>query len=313
MFTKEQSARYEDDEEGDFVDDDEDEYEVESENDYACKVIQRKHESFLRHIEESEKDCNLPVVVEDEEDVPAKMSHSEDRSGAVLKNGENNFPSAQNISPILKTSKDEEYDNFPDESIYETGIKRKRGGDESGDLSLLSMDSSKKPKLLRKGSLTKTIKRRMSIGIVTPINNLFRQRRNSEDPNLRNCSTSTFNSTFNESIKEPIKEKFRQIKDKVSKLSRKDSSTPKSTKTKIRMATANLTALKDICTIKTPEKCLQTTDNPITEIFKTPKVPFSSKARPKLDETLNDTLNDTTSEKKLVGIFHTFMETCLIC
>lgn len=240
---------------------------------------------------------DLAVVVE--EDETAKSETTADRDGAVLHSEEHAFASARNISPILKTA--EEDDAFPDDSIYECGFKRKRYGDESTDnLSLMSVESTKKPKLMRAGSLTKNLKRRMSFGIVTPINNLFRQRRNSADPNTSNCSTATFNSTFNESIKEPIKEKLRQIKDKVCKLSKKDS-TPKSTKTKIRMASANLASLKEVCNIKTPEK-----DFGGVELFKTPKalpLPFpstsSAKPRCRLDDSTR--LNETVSDRKLVG------------
>lgn len=271
----------------------EEKYDSESDDDddYACKVIQRKHESFLRHFEMSERGeggGDLEVVVE--EDETAKSD------GAVLHCEEDVFTGARNISPIPKTG--EEEDAFPDDSIY---LKRKRFGDEStDDLSLMSMDSTKKPKLMRAGSLTKNLKRRMSFGIVTPINNLFRTRRNSADPNTSNCSTATFNSTFNDSIKEPIKEKLRQIKDKVCKLSKKDS-TPKSTKTKIRMASANLASLKEVCNLKTPEK-----DFAGIELFKTPKAmppPFAStssaKPRCRLDDSTR--LNETVSDRKLVG------------
>jgi protein ECT2 len=225
-------------------------------------------------------------------------------SKALRNSEEHTFASARNISPILKTG--EKDDAFPDDSFYEGGFKRKRFGDESTDnLSLMSVESTKKPKLMRAGSLTKNLKRRMSFGIVTPLNNLFRQRRNSADPNASNCSTATFNSTFNESIKEPIKEKLRQIKDKVCKLSKKDS-TPKSTKSKIRMASANLASLKEVCNIKTPEK-----DFSNLELFKTPKalpLPFpstsSAKPRCRLDDSR---LNDTVSDRKLVG------KTCCEC
>jgi protein ECT2 len=260
----------------------------------------RKHESFLRHFEMIEKGegGDLPVVVEEDESTKAETTA--DRDGAVLHSEEYAFASAKNISPILKT--EEEDDAFPDDSIYgfDSNFKRKRFGDDSTDnLSFMSMESTKKPKLMRAGSLTKKLKRRMSFGIVTPINNFIRQRRNSADPNSSNCSTATFNSTFNESIKEPIKEKLRQIKDKVCKLSKKDS-TPKSTKSKIRMASANLASLKEVCNIKSPEKEFGAAD-----IFKTPKAlppsfPSTSSARPRcrLDDSVR--LNETAPERKLV-------------
>jgi hypothetical protein len=263
--------------------------------DFANKVVLRKHESFLRHFEMIEKGegGDLPVVVEEDESTKAETTA--DRDGAVLHSEEHAFASAKNISPILKTEEDED-------AIYgfDSNFKRKRFGDESTDNLSFMSESSKKPKLMRAGSLTKNLKRRMSFGIVTPINNFIRKRRDSADPNMSNCSTATFNSTFNESIKEPIKEKLRQIKDKVCKLSKKDS-TPKSTKSKIRMASANLASLKEVCNIKSPEK-----DFGAGDIFKTPKAlppsfPSTSSARPRcrLDDSAR--LNETASERKLVG------------
>lgn len=317
-------------------------------NEYACQVVQRKHDLFLRHFEENQNENkDLPIVMEEDETV--KSNHSETThqpsfrlddnltdsksDGAVLRNEEKAFT---NISPILKTvlpegkaMRNEEYDGFPDDSIIEGGFrenfKRKRFDDDSMDnISFMSVESSKKPKLFRAGSLTKNIRRRMSFGIVTPINNLFRQRRSSTDNNTSNCSTITnMENTFNESIKEPIKEKFRQIKDKVCKLSKKDSSTPKSTKAKMRMASANLTSLKDVCHIKTslgePSKTPEKNNQDLVE-FKTPKpvtlssntpstVPRSFKPRLKAEESARKEAlveeqfsNSATTEKKLVFI-----------
>lgn len=289
----------------------ENEDEDEDNDDYACRVIQRKHESFLRHFEQSEKECgDLGRIVEEDEltksnhlEVSTQPSTSQDakqhsRDGAVLCNEEDAFSITQNISPILKSDQDEKYDAFPNDSIYDEAFrdkKRKRAGDDSPDnASFMSVESTKKLKLNRAGSLTKTIGRRMSISIVKPINNLFKSRRNSADVNNSTCSN--FETTFNESIKslkEPFKEKFRQIKDKVCKQSKKDAfTTPKSTKSKLRMASTNFINTKDVCTVqtKTPEKDF---DAPIE--FKTPKaLPFPStsstskfsKPRCKLDESI---------------------------
>lgn len=256
------------------------------------------------------------------------------RDGAVLRNEEDTFSDDTRISPIPKTGDklhqtlDEGYDGYPDDSLreeaYRESVKRKRIEDDSIDnISMMSVDSTKKPKLLRAGSLTKNLRRRMSFGIVQPINNLFRQRRNSADPNNSTCSN--FETTFNESIKEPFKEKFRQIKDKVCKLSKKDLTTPKSTKAKIRMASANLTCLKEVCNLKTnfgseitttPEKTPQ--DFGVIE-FKTPKAlpfPFSSSSMSrsmhvgaKLEESLRNIetaseILNATVDMKLVFICH---------
>lgn len=294
-------------------------------NDYASQVIQRKHESFLRQFEQNEKEGNsLFTINEDESAKSMKLEQSNvlaqslsstcvsDRDGAILHNDDdaNTFAVAQNISPILKNEVVEEDDIFPEDSFRES-VKRKRAQDDSiDDVSMMSVDSSKKPKLLRAGSLTKNLRRRMSFTIVQPINNYFRPRHNSVDPNSSSCSN--FERSFNESIKEPIKEKFRAIKDKMSKFNKKDMSTPKSAKAKMRMASANIGNMQDVCTLKTtvvtPEKLAPDTE------FKTPKaLPFTStssvskslKFRSKLDdsarnfETVADMLN-ATAESKLV-------------
>lgn len=308
-------------------DDFEDDDDVDNTSNFACQVIHRKHESFLRHYDQNEKELNeLPILVE--EDESAKSGRLETSSqpstsdGAILRNEEKAFSNVLNISPIPKLSPrreqlDEEYDVFPNDR---GSIKRKRVEDDSFDnISLMSVDSSKKSKFFRSG--TKSLKRRMSFGIMTPINSLFRPRRSSADTST--CSTITnLESTFNESIKEPIKEKLRQMKDKVCKFSKKESSTPKSTKTKLRLASANLRGLKDVCnvktttrtcsgaaeTAKTPEKHQQ---GPPVQEFKTPKaIPFPSstpslKTRNKFDEsTISLDLFNTTAmaEKKLVFI-----------
>lgn len=293
-------------------------------SDYASQVIQRKHESLLRQYEQNEKEGNnLFTINEDESAKSMKLEQSNvlvqsltsvsDRDGAILHNDDdaNNFSVAQNISPILKTEQppadvEEEEDVYPDDSFRES-VKRKRPQDDSIDnVSMMSVDSSKKPKLFRAGSLTKNLRRRMSFSVVQPINNLFKSRPNPDDPNSSSCSN--FERSFNESIKEPMKEKFRAIKNKMSKFNKKDSSTPKSAKAKIRMASENIGNMQDVCTLKTPEKSAPDTE------FKTPKaVPFTStssvskslKFRSKLDdsarnfENVTDVLN-ATAESKLV-------------
>lgn len=276
----------------------------------------------MRHFDENEKEAHeLPILHEEDESAKSgrlETSHPSTSDGAVLRNEEKAFSNVHNISPILKLSperkqQEEEYDVFPIDNTFRENNKRKRIEDDSFDnISLMSVDSTKKTKFFRSG--TKSLKRRMSVGIITPINNLFRQRRSSHDTST--CSTMTnLESTFNESIKEPIKEKFRQIKDKVTKFTKKDSSTPKSTKTKLRLASANLSSLKDVCTLKntktealkTPEKTIQ--EAPAVE-FKTPMaMPYPSntpsfKSRNKFDEsTISlDLFNSTMADKKLVFI-----------
>lgn len=243
-------------------------------------------------------------------DISHKSDSTVKSDGVVLRtNTDEDFLNPNNISPILKSKaaeesyleQDEEYDDFPNESMCDfdrESAKRKRIEDDSfDDISLLSMNStvtsiygnggvssSKKPKLIRTGSLTKNLRRSMSFGIIkTPINNMFRSRRHSADPNASTGSIVSIEKTFNESIKKPIKEKFLQIKDKVSKLSKKEIGTPKSVKTKALIASSNLDNLQSVCTLKTsiggsllirtPEKSKMDA----TEIeFKTPKAPRPS-------------------------------------
>lgn len=254
--------------------------------DYACHVVQRKHESFLWHLEQSEKEGNdLPVLVEEDETVKSETSNNNNlqksSDGAILCNEDDAFSTTQNISPILK-----EGDGFPNESIYEDGFreatKRKRPNDDSIDnISFMSVESTKKPKLTRAGSLSKKIRRRMSMSIVNPINNLFRPRRSTVDADT--SIYSNFEATFNESIKEPIKEKFRQLKDKVCKPNKKDLTTPKSKISKMRIASANLSTLQDVCINKTPEK--GAIDFAPIE-FKTPKAPLPSSSSTSTSKTV---------------------------
>lgn len=299
-------------------------------NDFASQVVQRKHESFLRHFDQRDKDSNeLPIVMEEDETSKSERTQlemskdSKKSDGIVLCKEEDAFSIAQNISPILKMvpgelKEEEEYDAFPNESVYEDGfrdgLKRKRTQDDTlnmTDISMMSMDSTKKPKLSRAGSITKNLKRRMSFGIVQPINNLFRK--TNADPN--SSTYSNLETTFNESIKEPIKEKYRQIKDKVNKFSKKDMSTPKSTKAKMRMASANLTKMKDVCTIKSNigSDIIKTPEKGTHEIeFKTPKaLPFPSssassskalKSRSRLEEATKISEIADVADTKLVFI-----------
>jgi hypothetical protein len=191
--------------------------------------------------------------------------------GAVLRDEETIFSNPQKLSPILNYSVLEENESkVMHTSFFEVSpresLKRRRPEDESiDDISFMSIESTKKPKLTRAGSLKKSLGRRMSFGIVQPLNNLFRARKNSVDPNSSSCSN--FETTFNDSIKEPIKEKYRMIKEKVSKFHKKDMITPRSTKEKLRLASSNPLSMKLTmrdCQLNTPEK-------PHEAEFKTPK------------------------------------------
>jgi hypothetical protein len=222
-------------------------------NDQACQVIRRKHESILKHMDQCKEADDLPILLEEDETTKSDQLESSvaqtSQDGAILRNEERTFSNPHNLSPILKISHEQRLDEscfFNQDSICELSardsVKRKRVGDDSiNDISIMSVESTKKLKLSRAGSLKKHLGRRMSFGI-KPINDLFRSRKTSADPNSSSCSN--FETTFNESIKEPIKEKFRQFKETVSKI-KKDVTTPKSTKPKPRFGSSNTWSKKD--------------------------------------------------------------------
>lgn len=157
--------------------------------------------------------------------------------GIVLtQNEENEFLEPSNLSPILQNNQlagndclhniqEEEEDgdavadsNFVDTTLDAFMSKRKR--DSFDNISMISTDSiapvfnsAKKPKLIRTGSITRTLRRSMSfVATKNPISNMIRSRRNSVDPNASITSITSIESTFNESIKKPVKEKFRNLK-----------------------------------------------------------------------------------------------------
>lgn len=189
----------------------------------------------------------------------------------IAKKEDTNFLNPNDISPILKskfqdeslhriTEEDEEEDEdeLAQMSVIACKeiIKRKRHEDSFDNISLASTDSlapsfssAKKPKLIRTGSITKNLRRSMSFAAIkTPICKMLRSRRNSAsiaDPNASITSISSINSTFNESIKRPVKEKLRSIKDKITKSTKKDLSTPKSVKGLLN--TSNMDSLKKVC------------------------------------------------------------------
>ncbi|XP_049314353.1 protein ECT2 isoform X2 [Bactrocera dorsalis] len=117
-------------------------------------------------------------------------------------------------------------------------LKRKRESFDS--ISLMSVESfalpnsTKKPKLLRTGSITRSIRRSMSfVAVRTPISKILRPRRSSVAldgaPNDEDgcnaddsfCSIASIESTFNESIRKPVKEKFRSLRNRITRSSSK--------------------------------------------------------------------------------------------
>lgn len=181
---------------------------------------------------------DLPTLIE--EDEHTKSHHLSDckeldetdkrNDGVILKKEENNeFSALPQLSPILK-------DTTIKETFERTTTKRLRVEEDmmdnvSFDSTSISL-SSKKPKLMRTASLTKNLRKSLSFGIMkTPINNMFRSRRNSVDHDISaSASMISMESTFNETITKPLKEKFRRIRDKASKMMKRDHDTPKASR-----------------------------------------------------------------------------------
>ncbi|KAH8379568.1 hypothetical protein KR009_005596, partial [Drosophila setifemur] len=190
-------------------------------------------ESDEEEIDEEEK----KESIEDEEDEDVQAStpktskirnslsaatplSSPETNGIVL-----DFQSTtQNISPILKAINecDLETDDLP---VTENDLKRKR--DSFDNVSLMSVDSfalpasTKKPKLIRTGSISRTLRRSVSF-VAEPLLKTLRPRRSSvadastflgsEAADDSICSlASSINLTLNESIKKPVKDKLRSF------------------------------------------------------------------------------------------------------
>ncbi|XP_046807865.1 protein ECT2 isoform X1 [Lucilia cuprina] len=187
---------------------------------------------------------------------------------------EMNMNKIDNCAP-LEMEADDDLDNEADLEDAQSDLKRKRESFDS--VSLMSVESfvlptsTKKPKLLRTGSITRSIKRSMSfVAVRTPIAKMLRPRRSSvaldsapnddhTDDNNENaddsiCSIASVETTFNESIRKPVKEKFRSLRNRITRSS--------SRKEKYVLNAAS----------KSPEKdsvdCLNEKED-----FKTPKAP----------------------------------------
>lgn len=151
-----------------------------------------------------------------------------------------------------------------DGSEHREAFKRKR--DSFDNISIDSMapsfSSSRKSKLRRTGSITQTLKRRLSF-VGNPITKL-RSRRNSVDPNASLCSITSVDSVCNESIKAYVKDKpMRTLRSMIKGGSKDSVKTPKATKI--------FSKLKSSFIERTPDKH-------ITDVvdFKTPRVPTPS-------------------------------------
>lgn len=212
---------------------------------------------------------------------------------------------SDNCSPLEMDTDD--LDNEADLDDAQSELKRKRESFDS--VSLMSVESfalptsTKKPKLLRTGSITRSIKRSMSfVAVRTPIAKMLRPRRssvaldsapnddNTEDNNDNAddsiCSIASVETTFNESIRKPVKEKFRSLRNRITRSS--------SRKEKY---TINVQQ-------KSPEKDSVDSQND-REDFKTPKAPLKytqscSSAPRSLTRSLSSaSKSSTTSTSKL--------------
>lgn len=288
----------------------------------GCEIIQHKHESFLQRLEKCGKNNDFVVAFASENnqssnklvllphnesclllnDLNPSDSHKTKIDGAVLTNNEdNNFVAANDISPIIKERHmisnenymEEEHEHFTNDNLFDEekgSAKRKRSSEERLNISMQSTESfatsthetSKKPKLVRTGSITKNLRRSMSFAAMkTPINNIFRLGRNTND----NCSFTSITSnesTFNESFR-AVKSKIRQMKNKITKLNKIGVGAPNAAKTKIMIESEDLACLKKVSKMnsakgllsrgRTPER--NKNDSCIME-FKTPIAPRQS-------------------------------------
>lgn len=180
----------------------------------------------LHEEDENTKSHHLSDCKElDETDHQSKENKNNKKDGVILKREQNKeFSNLTQISPIPK-------ETIPDlniNALERTASKRQRIEEDTFDN--ISIDSTsislstKKPKLMRTASLTKTLRKSLSFGVMkTPINNIFKSRRNSVDQDISaSASMISMESTFNETITKPIKEKFRRMRDKASRMMKRD-------------------------------------------------------------------------------------------
>lgn len=234
-----------------------------------------------------------------------KRFNKENCDGIVLtRNDDNEFLEPSNISPILQNNQmasstmadglhniqeeeeDVDHTDHVDNTMDTLLIKRKR--DSFDNISIISTDSlapifnsAKKPKLIRTGSITRTLRRSMSfVAMKNPISTMIRSRRNSVDPNASINSVTSIESTFNESIKRPVKEKLRNIKERIMKTAngnKKDFClTPKTPKVSKKFG--NLTNARDPYESPEPINGDNIDASFLADPFKTPLAPIRSTA-----------------------------------
>lgn len=164
--------------------------------------------------------------------------------GIILPGGqENHFLEPANLSPILHNIEEEEENESQSNDDKEMS-KRKR--DSFDNISIISTDtfaaqfsSAKKPKLIRTGSITRSLRRSMSFAALkNPITNMIRVRRNSIDPNASINSVTSMESTFSD-IKRPVKDKLLSLKHRITNSNRSKRDVRLTPKTPKRMDSSN--------------------------------------------------------------------------
>lgn len=179
--------------------------------------------------------CNnqSTTIVETPKKQTFKSNHARNDGIILPGNEENLFLEPVNLSPILQNIEEEE-EECDDKDVS----KRKR--DSFDNISIISTDtfaaqfcSAKKPKLIRTGSITRSLRRSMSFAALkNPITNMIRVRRNSVDPNASINSVTSMESTFSET-KRPVKDRLLGLKDRLTNSNRTKRDfclTPKSSK-----------------------------------------------------------------------------------
>lgn len=148
-----------------------------------------------------------------------EMTFKHSNEMTVAYNEENLLLEPVNLSPILH--------HIDEEANPKTKEISKRKRDSFDNISIISTDtfaaqfsSAKKPKLIRSGSITRSLSRSMSFaGMKNPIKNMFRGRRESIDPNASISSVTSMESTFIDTLR-PVKERLIKLKDRITSSNR---------------------------------------------------------------------------------------------
>lgn len=161
-----------------------------------------------------EKQFSAKPIIETSE-----MTFKQSDGMTVACNEDNLVLEPVNLSPILH--------HIDEEATPKTKEMSKRKRDSFDNISIISTDtfaaqfnSAKKPKLIRSGSITRSLSRSMSFaGMKNPIKNMFRARRDSVDPNASISSVTSMESTFIDTLR-PVKERLIKLKDRITSSNR---------------------------------------------------------------------------------------------